>query len=256
MNERKFFAAGMASLALLSFATGCKNNSPSDSPPLQKSSTVLMKTAAKVQPSTRLNDIPVKGGLLNIQSALLNIEKFQIEQNSGFDGDQEGERQDDDNSSDNEHNAPDITVAGPFSVDISKGKALLDTVAVYPGSFKDVKLNFSRNVAAPFSGKSLVISGQFTPTNGTAVPFMIRSEFAKEIQSQIVGNGIMVPQNAKVPVVVNFDLQAWFSSMDFTSATLVNGKILIDNANNAGLLSAFEANLTKFVEIEEDRDGD
>ncbi len=256
MNGRKFFAAGMASLALLSFGAGCKNSSPSDSSPMQKSSTVLMKAAAKVQPHVTLGDIPVKGGSLNIQSALLNIEKFLIEENFGFDGEQEGEHQDDDNGSDNDHDAPDIMVAGPFSIEISKGEAFLDSVAVYPGTFKDLKLNFARKAAAPFNGKSLVISGQFAPTNGAAIPFTINSEFAKEIQSQIAGNGIIVPQNAKVPVVVNFDLQAWFSGMDFTNATLVNGAILIDNANNAGLLSAFEANLAKFVEVEEDRDGD
>lgn len=254
MKPIKSLVAGISCLALLGLAAGCKNDSPSA--PLEKSGTVLMKAAAKVQPAVTLADIPVKGGSLNIQSALLNIEKFRIEENSGFDGEQEGEHNDDDNGKDNEHEAPDITAVGPFGIDISKGEALLDSVAVYAGTFKNINLTFARHAAAPFNGRSLVISGQFTPTNGAAVPLIIRSEFAREIQSQIAGNGITITDNARVPVVVSFDLQAWFNGVDFTGAQIANGQILIDNANNAGLLSAFETNLAKFVEAEEDHDGD
>jgi hypothetical protein len=82
----------------------------------------------------------------------------------------------------------------------------------------------------------MVITGDFTPTSGAAIPFALRSQFAQEIQSRIADGGIIIANNATVPVVVIFDLAGWFGGVDFANATIENGEILIDSAHNIDLL--------------------
>jgi len=142
-------------------------------------------------------------------------------------------------------------------LDISSGEAFIDSVAVYPGTFKKVDFTFMINTAPPFNGKTIVIGGEFAPTNGTtSLDFTLKSEFNQEIQSHIAGNGITVANNVTVAVVVTFDLAGWFDNVDFGSAQVVNGEILIDNAHNTALLSAFEDNLSQSIEVEEEQNNE
>ncbi len=209
-----------------------------------------MKANTKQNLTTGAINVPVIGGELNIQTALFNIEKLRIEENSGFDGEQQGNHQDNDQSGGSEIEAADIYLTGPFTLDVSNGEAIIDSVSVYPGTFKKVDLKFSANPAAPFNNKSIIFEGSFIPTSGSEVAFSLQSEFMKEIQTYIAGNGITVAANATVPVVVTFDLAGFFKDMNLGSAQVVNGKILIDSNNNSALLATFEANLGKYIDVE------
>ncbi len=251
MKRIMHYSIGLLSLMLLILVTYCGKN-PSASTSLQKNSVVLMKAKAKLHSTSSMSDIPVPGGSVNVQFALLNIEKYRIEENSGVENEQQGQHEDNDSGgSDNEQEAPDIAVTGPFSIDISNGETFIDSVAVYPGTFKKVDFTFMLNSAPPFDGKTIVISGEFIPVNGTAIPMTIKSTFAQEIQIRIAGGGITVAANSTVPVVVTFDLTGMFNNVDFGSAQVSNGEIIVDNVSNTALLAAFEANLAKYVEVEE-----
>ncbi len=247
--------------------SGCKKSNPYSSTSLTKSSTAVMSaTSSPKAANTTVADIPVSGGKLNVQTAWINIADLRIEENSGNDIEQQGGANDGDQGGvDNESlggkeesggiedslDAADITAAGPFSLDISGGQALIGSFDVYPGTFKKIDFTFRPNTNDPFYGKTMVISGEFTSDAGTVTPFTLKSEFSKQIQTQIAGGGITVAANSTVEVNVVFDLAGWFGNVDFSTAQTANGQILIDASDNAALLAAFEANLAKYVEVEE-----
>jgi len=257
------YSVQLVSVSLLILVVSCGKKSPTSSPPLsftslQKTSMIVMKAAAKLSSASSMSAFPVPGGSLNVQSALLNIEKFRIEENTGFDGQQQGGANDNDKGSSEkkdspgaENDTPDIIITGPFSIDISSNEVFLDSVAAYPGTFKKVNFTLIPNTSPPFNGKTIIINGEFVPTNGAAIAVTIKSEFAKEIQTRIAGGGITVADNSIVPVVVTFDLAGMFNNVDFGSAQVKNGEIIVDNVSNAALLTVFETNLTKYVEVEE-----
>lgn len=256
----RVFASLVLSVGLM-WIMGCNRSNPAATSLPTKSSTAVMKaTGLHKSASTTLSDLPVLGGTLNVQSAWINISDLRIEENSGFDGEQQGEHNDGDQggseneSQGSENDSPDITAPGPFSLEISSGQALIGSFNVYPGTFKKVDFTFQPNTNDPFYGKTIVISGEFTSTAGTVTPFALKSEFAQPIQTQIAGGGITVPANATVDINVVFDLAGWFSNVDFSAAQISNGQILIDSSNNTALLSAFEANLAQYVEVENEHE--
>ncbi len=247
MTRFKPLGIGLITIGLLLLGVSCKLHLPTNSTGLSKSATVVMKASAGS--SAALSNSPVTGGDLNIQTAMINVARFRIEENSGFDGEQQGEHNDGNKGGpDNEQDAQDIIMTGPYSLDISNNEAFIDSVAVYPGTFRKVDITFA---TSPFNGKSIVITGKFTPTGSAAIPFELKSEFSKEIQTQIAGNGITVGSNTSVPIVVTFNLAEWFGNVNFQTAQMVNGAILIDNAHNTNLLSAFESNLSAQAEMED-----
>lgn len=243
----------ITSLALL-LLSGCGGDPFALSKSMEKSSTVVLKASARHPSVGNSIEIPVPGGSLAISSALLNIGEFEIEGNSEVE--HEDENEDNDDKEDDEGESDEIEVKGPFAIDISSGEAFIDSVAVFPGTFKKVELEFALNTSSPFDGNSIVMQGDFTPTNGVAVPFTLKSGFKREIEGGLAGDGITVPENATVPVVVTFDLAGFFENVDFGNAAVVNGEIVIDGTNNSTLLAAFEANLSKYVEVEVDDDED
>lgn len=251
------FAILVLSVGLI-WITGCnKSDSISNSLPTKSSTAILSATSLHKTATIALTDIPVIGGTLNVQTAWINIADLRIEENSGFDGEQQGEHNDGDQGGSNnelgggEVETPDITSPGPFSLDISSGQALIGSFDVYPGTFKKVDFTFQPNTNDPFYGKTIVISGEFTSSAGTVTPFILNSEFAQQIQVQIAGGGITVPANSTAEINVVFDLAGWFGNLDFSSSQLSNGQILIDSNNNTPLLNAFEANLASYMDVED-----
>jgi len=220
---------------------GCSNNNPSSSnQSINKSSILVLKVSPKIISNTGINSIPVPGGEIDIQTAMVNIKEFIIEEESdiGFGIDIE---------------EAEIIVTGPFARDISSGETLIDSVAVFPGFFKEVEMTFVINNADPFNGKTFVVNGQFTPTNETPIPFILKSEFTKEMETKITGDGINVTSNTTVSIVVTFDLAGWFNNVNFSTAQVSSdGEILIDNSHNNDLLSTFETNLANSAEVEDD----
>ena len=251
--KRNHIITAVLSIMLVISVLSCGKKEPTESSPvLTKSSVVIMKANAKQDLTISTNDVPLQGGSLDIQSALFSVEKLRIEENSGFEGEQEGEHQDSENDNNDEQEAADIVVTGTFSLDITKGETFIDSVAVYPGTFKNVDLKFMMSAASPFDNKTIVIKGDFTPINGSDIPFTLKSEYLKEIQIRITGDGITVQENTIIPIVVTFDLAGFFKDLDFGNAQVVNGEILVDSTDNTGLLTAFENNLSNYVEVEKE----
>ncbi len=267
MKDKKLYiVAILGFLFLLAAMVGCSKKSPVASPVMgTKSATILMKAKAKTGPQMSLSGIPVPGGDLTIQTAMVNIDHIQIQENSGLNVQQEGNYNNgpDIGGNDNsqaegpdlqkgtEIDSADILLPGPYALNVTSGQVVVDSAAVYPGTFKQVNLSFLLNTAPPFNGKSIVISGSYAGASGSPVPFTLKSEFTQTIQTKLAGNGVTVTQNAKVPLTIVFDLPAWFANVDFSSATITSGEILIDATHNSALLGTFEKNLAKYIDVEE-----
>ncbi len=235
-------------LIIIGFSA-CKKNVST-----QKSSTLSVKAVAKV--------LAVKGGALSIKTADVNIANLQIEENSGNDGqnvgggDNESGGKDAEGGTDveggNENDNGDIVLAGPYSLDIASGSATIGQVSIYPGTFKKVDLDFQTSSSSTHNGSSIFITGTYTDNSGTIVPFKIYSSFAQQVKLPFAGNGITVAANSTLTIDIVFDVNAWLTGLNFSSATITNGEIVINSTNNTTLLTTFESNLSKYIDAEKE----
>ena len=187
------------------------------------------------------NDTIENGGEEGGNDSIPDNDTIQNEsENGGNDGGENGNDDGTDNS--------DISLPGPFMMDIASGTASIGEVSVYPGTFK--KVNFDFQTTTSLNNHSIVITGNYTAMDGSTTPFTINSTFTKKVQMLIANGGVIVTANSTVVMNIVFDVNAWLSGVDFASATISNGEILIDNGHNTALLSAFEANLKTYVEQE------
>lgn len=264
MNGKiKYLAVFTVVIALT--ITGCKsNNSPVTPFGSTPSSNLLMKVhsynpsysgkdAVKFIKSGKATYVqfPTVGGTLDVSSALMNFQNLKIEENSGFDGQYQGNNNSGDQKEGGpEVESPDVTISGPFSVDMSSGTASIGSFNVYPGTFKKVDFQLVSNSADPYFGKTIVISGTYSANGGTAIPFALKSGVSSQLQLPLANGGISVTANSTVSINIIIDLPGLFNNLDFSSAKVANGEILIDAQNNSALLSAFENNLTKYVDAE------
>lgn len=232
-------------LALISF--GCKEQNSSPTQPLEKNSQLLLKVAGK---SSNKNINSVNGSIA-LSSFNINLSKLTLQENSGFDGEQEGNNKDGENENkSNETESPDIIINGPLSFDIAYGSVNIGNVAVYAGTFKKVDLNFSQTPTAPFSNHSIIVTGNYKKSNGENVLFTIKSKFSKTYETLIANGGITVNANSTVPVTIIFNFDNIFKNVDLSNAVVSNGTIIIDEQNNSNLLQVFENNLNNSVEVE------
>jgi hypothetical protein len=216
-----------------------------------------MKVSTMNSGNGTLGEVPITGGVLNVSIALIHVDEIEIEENYGFEGEQEGEHNDGDEENDqNEDEDGEIELSGPFTLDVSDGEAFIDTVHVYPGVFTKVELEFSTATEEPFIGSSIIIGGDFMPTDGTNIPFSLISVFTEEIEASLAQGTIDVQAEETISLTIVFDLVKWFAGMNFSAAEITEGQILINSQNNADLLTVFENNLGKNIEVEEEEDND
>jgi hypothetical protein len=240
---KRLIPMGILSIVVLALVlTGCKApNTP------VKSSAVVLRASAVGLGLDSHDSFPVPGGSLVVDTAAVNIAEFRIQENSGPDSGGDGENGgqgegDQPDSSDQE--LPDIVVPGPFLLQIAAGETFIDTVAVYPGTFRQVDAAFAVSPLPPLIGKSIYITGTYQSVSGPGVPLVLKSEFHGGTECPIPGGGFIIPSDTTVALSVEFDVAGWFAELDMGSAELTNGVILIDSGHNPSLLAAFEAVLS------------
>lgn len=257
----------------------------------EKSGVIALKVVVQTTTDSRTSTFPVLGSQLQIDQAFIAVNSIVIEENSsendqddfeeedqpGYDGEQDGEHDDGDNDSDDdvqsgfdgeqegdnddgdvdEDEDDDIVLLGPFTIDISEGEVEIAVVEVPVGIYRNVDFTFSPSIETSFNGNSILISGIFFPDDGTETAFTLSSQFEDEIQTEIANGGIVVGVNTTTSIVVIFDLVDWFRSVDFSTADITDGQLLVDNVNNIELLATFENALEQTVDAgEQDEDDD
>jgi hypothetical protein len=239
-----FAAKTVASLFSLA-VTGCKKSLSADKPTPVRSSNVVLKVGVATPGYDGPDSFAVPGGSVVVETAAVNIAEFRIQENSGQDTSDEGQNGGDSaQTGGGDGELPDIVVPGPFLIQTAAGETFIDTVAVYPGTFRKVDATFAASPLPPLTGKSIYITGAYRPESGSSAPFALRSEFHDGAECPIAGNGLVIPRDTTVALVVEFGVAEWFAELDLGSAELTNGVILIDAGHNPGLLEAFEAALS------------
>jgi hypothetical protein len=256
MKTLKRVSPLMALAAILFLAPGCAKENLL----LTKSSilAVNLSTAKNVA----LNNIGTKKAansatLFTLNSAKISISDLIIEENSGNDVEQQGDHNDGgndaENNTDNEAGGEngDVLLPGPYILDVVNGSLSIDQVAVYPGTFKKVDFSFNVSNEAGFGGNSIVVTGSYQKSDGTVLPFTLRSDFSQQVQLPIAGGGITLAVNSNITITIVLDIQSWINNIDLPGAILTNNEIIIDKTVNADLLNLFEANLALSIEVED-----
>ena len=236
---------------LMIFVSACQKNAATTSPKVKSASVTLKaavhKTGYKSTASLQGITFPVKGGKLLLSSAMVSFGHVNIQENTGNDGQYTGGSTaggPDNESSKETSDSGNIVIPGPFAYNMSSDTATLGNVKLYPGTFKKVDLTFIPNNSTAFQGNSIVIKGTFQPTTGTAVPFVLQSKFAGQIELKLAKT-ITVSANSTVSVAIVFNFNNWMGTLNFGTAAITNGTILIDATHNALLLSNFKAALNQ-----------
>lgn len=231
-------------------ANACKKSSvPANK---VKSASITLK-ATSVRPTYKSTTVstgisfPIKSGTLEISSAWVNFGNVNLQENTGNDGEGQfngGSTSTSGNESSTQtSDSSNVILPGPYALNIATDTITLSQVQVFPGTFKKVDLTFMVKNDTGFKGNSIVIKGQFKPTTGATLPFILESKFAKQIELKLT-NGITVSANSKVSIAIVFSLNKWLGTIDLTQAVQTSGIILIDNTHNQGTLKTFESALS------------
>ncbi len=228
--------------------SGCKNEQSSPTQPLQKNSNIILKIGSK---NVAANTV-TSNGEVQLSSFKINLSKVTLQENSGFDGEQQGDNNDGENETGGrETETPDIVLNGPLSFEIASGSVQIGNIDVYPGVFKKVDLSFTPSTNSPFDNNSIIVVGNYRKQTGEVIPFTIRSKFSQTFETVIANGGITINSNSTVSVTILFNFETIFNNVNFSSAVITNGQIVIDEQNNMTLLQAFEKNLNNSIEVEE-----
>lgn len=199
--------------------------------------------------------IATTAGEISLQSAVVEIQNLQIEENSGNDneGDHQDGNKDDRKESkkdkgNKENDGGDIVLAGPYVLDIAGGTATIDQVEAQPGTYK--KVNFDFLAGTENGGNSIVLTGNYTANDGSVIPFELTSTFEANVQLPLV-NGISVNSGSTVAVSIVFDVKGWLNGINFENASLSNGKIVVNEEQNGTIYKQFIEAVSKNIEVED-----
>ncbi len=246
---KKISAVTLVALIASVMLTSCNKSGESPtSLALQKSGTMLMKIGIAV-PNSQSGRIPVPGGYITVDSLMINLQRIQIQENSGFQGEQQGEHSDPDGGG-SEGERGDIVISGPLALEISSGLAAIGPVPVYAGTFLQTDLHFAPSPLPPLNGNAIVVRGTYIRTDSTHISLTMLSRYSNVVETRIANGGIIVPRDSTVTVRLTFNLNSWFGTVPFNNAQLTNGRIIVDQSNNTQLLTVFETNLRGSAEEE------
>jgi len=218
-SNNNFIITVMIVLLVFVSITGCQNSDSNSSTLEEKLDSVLH------EPGSMLSDDQSFAKALDITSAIINISDLHIKEDSGN---------------------GDVILQDSYTIDVSNRIVSFDQVEMFPGTYKKVDLTFRTGDSPTLNGYSIIITGHYVTANGRAIPFTLKSDYTKQIQLPLENNGVTVNENSMVSISIVFDANEWLSVVDFADAHITNGKIVIDNKNNASLLNVFEANLPSY----------
>ena len=197
-----------------------------------------LKIAAKANYSNALNRA---GDHVNLTEFLINFKEIELELQDGFYGSDD-----------------DIELKGPFEIDLLSGSLLpLVNVDIPNGIYEEIEFEFDKSdrPKSELFGKSMKMTGEI---NGT--PFIFWHDFEDEIEVDFEDSGRnLVIDNNTTEVVINFNLNAVLSMVDFSKATDNDGDGVImisptDLDGNNALAKMIKQAIKAQIELMDDLD--
>lgn len=254
MKTLKLFAGFLISLVFILGLASCNKNQSGVAG-------VVQFKAASHFAGVKSASIETANGTITIQSAIVEIQNLQIEENSGSDNQNEDGKADKNEKDKKEGKegkekdsgkegteGGDILLAGPYVLDVTGGNATIDQVDVVPGTYKKVDFDFVAGFQK--SGNSIVVTGKYTSNSGTLIPFSLESNFESTVQLPL-SNPLIVSSGSIVSLSIVFDVNSWLTGINFENATQINGKIIIDPQTNVSLYNAFIDGVSKNIDVED-----
>jgi hypothetical protein len=191
---------------------------------------------------------------ISLTSAIVQIQNLVIEENSGNNSQSNLENNMDSNLPDGtaegvkmaEKDGGNITMAGPYVLNVLSGNALIDNVSLQPGNYKQVDFSFVPNKT---NAHSIVITGNFN-NNGILIPFTITSDITNSVQLPLSGTGLTITTGTTSSLSIVFDVNAWIKNLDFSTAIITNNSINISNTENQTLYNVFISALATNIDTE------
>jgi len=224
------------------FFTNCTSSSSKIPGALSLKATASKVGAVKVTTTSNIS----------LTSAIVQIQNLIIEENSGNNSQSNVDSNVNDGGPETvksaENDGGDITLAGPYVLDVLSGKALIENVSLQAGTYKQVDFSFVPNKT---NAHSIVISGNFN-NNGTIIPFTINSDISSSVQLPLSGTGLTITSGATSALSIVFDVNTWIKNLDFSAATVANNTINISSSENQTLYNAFIIALSTNIETEKE----
>ena len=246
--KTKNLVAGLFLFILATAFTGCNKDK------VGTPGTIQMNASSQFS-GIKSATIATSAGEISLQTAVVEIQNLQIEENSGNDGEgnnqggnNDGGNDDGKEGSSKENDGGDIILAGPYVLDIANGTAAIDQIDAQPGTYKKVNFDFVAGVEN--GGNSIVLSGNYTSNDGSLIPFELTSAFEVNVQLPLV-KGINVTSGSTVAVSIVFDVKGWLSGLNFENASLTDGKIVVNKQQNETIYNQFIDTVSKNIEIED-----
>lgn len=246
--KTKNLVTGLFLFILATAFTSCNNDK------VGTPGTIQMNASSKFS-GVKSADIATTAGEISLQTAVVEIQNLQIEENSGEDnqgnhqdGNKDDGKDDGKEGSSSENDGGDIVLAGPYVLDIANGTATIGQVEAQPGTYK--KVNFDFVTSSDNGGNSIVLSGNYTSNTENVIPFTLTSNLVANMQLPLV-NGITVNSGSTVSVSIVFDVAGWLQGLDFENASQTNGKIELSQTQNSNLYNTFIEAVSQNIEVED-----
>ncbi len=150
-----------------------------------------------------------------------------------------------------------IEFRGPYIVDLltDVSDPDLGEVTVAAGRYCEIELRIEKldvaeiptgvDATDPIVEHSILVRG-LSPA-GTA--FVVMAEFDEEFEIESREAGIVVSDTESTALILGFLLEEWFVGVDFASATVNQGQILIDPNTNSVLLETIKVNVKRSAKL-------
>ena len=239
MRNTTFFVFMMA---MMGFITSCDD---SNDPSLAQVN--LKMTATSTQGTIDPNGRTTATSNLTFNEVLIGVTELEFETLEEEDDEM------DDNGEEIEVD-DEVEYEGVFVVDVLNGTSNPDfgIATLAPGLYEEIEMEME-----PVLPGNHTISIEATFINGdTQYPVVFTSgeDFELEIEND---NGFMLSEGSLVDILVVIDLDALFSGIDLTQASVdQDGTIYINSSSNASMASTIENNFEAALEAGEDEDDD
>jgi hypothetical protein len=298
LNKLKFFALTSS----LVFAFGCgekdsdeDSDSSSSDDTTSESGTVSGSSTAADAPKNSTLSLDIQGtkpglsllatptdvigsdgtvvGSLSITSAQLILDKirFKMESEESEESDEVADEEDD------EEDEEEDTFKGPYLVDLLTNTVTpsIKDMKVPAGVYKQLELNVHKvdeeelaalglDESSPMAGKSIYVTGSYTPTGGTSVAFTMSYELSERFI--LAGNAGMDVTSGANAVVIAFRLASWFdfsnletNSDEINFTDIVEGDITLDKDSEDAakdIQEVIKENIKESADFGKDSDGD